>query len=221
MKLFKLTRELAKKEALQYPSRIKLKASRPTLYRIAQQNGWLDYICAHMTHSLSSNRKSKVKWFYQSCKKEGKNHYNRVSFKKDARGCYDVCERNGWLPEVCKHMDSPMEMREKKLQHRLHQKLKKTHPDLIIELEYKVPLNSRKNGRIDFLLTHIITKKSIAFELKHSKSKWSKPELSSQKKSYKRAFKEKKKFQGVYFICDTDKYGIPLNQIDSLIKQIY
>lgn len=47
----------------------------------------------------------KIKWDFASCKKEAKKYKTRHEFSKNSAGAYTIAGKNGWLQEICKHMN--------------------------------------------------------------------------------------------------------------------
>ena len=48
---------------------------------------------------------AKLKWTYEACKKEALKYNSKRDLRKHNNGCYKACYRNGWLEELCLHME--------------------------------------------------------------------------------------------------------------------
>tara|TARA_Y100000034_G_scaffold120894_1_gene164483 strand:- start:518 stop:1525 length:1008 start_codon:yes stop_codon:yes gene_type:complete len=47
---------------------------------------------------------NKGHWDKKRCLEESKKYSNRTDFYKGSKSAYNVCSKNGWLPEICEHM---------------------------------------------------------------------------------------------------------------------
>ena len=45
------------------------------------------------------------KWTKKACKKEALKYKKRSDFKKGSNGSYNADRKNGWLDEICAHME--------------------------------------------------------------------------------------------------------------------
>ena len=104
----KWTPESIHKEALRYSTRSAFSKGSRGAYQAAQQNGWLDEVCAHM------QSKPKTKWTYEAIKNEALNYETRSAFQKGNAGAYHAARRRGWLDEVCAHMQKLIHCTEQK-----------------------------------------------------------------------------------------------------------
>ena len=48
---------------------------------------------------------AKLRWTYEACKKEALKYNSKRDLRKHNNGCYKACYRNGWLEELCLHME--------------------------------------------------------------------------------------------------------------------
>ena len=48
---------------------------------------------------------SDVKWTYDACELEAKKYNSRVDYQKNSGSSYDRARKEGWLNNICKHMD--------------------------------------------------------------------------------------------------------------------
>ena len=104
----KWTYETVKNEALNYETRSNFSKGSGGAYQKAQQNGWLDDVCAHM------QSKPKTKWTYEAIKNEALNYETRSAFQKCNTGAYHAARRHGWLDQVCSHMKKLIQCTEQK-----------------------------------------------------------------------------------------------------------
>lgn len=95
------TKKRVTKEALKYKTRGEFRNGSATAYGIAVNDGYLDEICGHMDFI---NRPSGY-WTKKRCHEEAKKYHTRIEFRKNAPGAYKSAFSNGWLNEICKHMD--------------------------------------------------------------------------------------------------------------------
>ena len=97
------TKERCLEEARKYMNRNDFHKHSPSAYGKAWRKGWLDEICSHMkTVQHRSNY-----WTKEKCFEEAKKYHRRIDFRKNGRGAYNAAYVNGWLDEVCAHMDRP------------------------------------------------------------------------------------------------------------------
>jgi hypothetical protein len=100
----KWTYERCKKEALKYNTRTEFHKGSASVYVAVRKNGWLDEICGHM----KITRKPKGYWTYEKCKSVAMECKTRSELQKNHNTIYQISKRNGWLDEICKHMDCGM-----------------------------------------------------------------------------------------------------------------
>jgi hypothetical protein len=70
-------------------------------YVVALKNGWINNINQHMKKT-----KRKIKWSRKNCELEAKKYTYRNEFKLKSYNCYSAAYRNGWLDDICKHMEN-------------------------------------------------------------------------------------------------------------------
>lgn len=95
------TKEKCHEEALKYTSRTDFSQKSPTPYGIALRNGWRDEICSHMV--LKQNPGGY--WTKEKCHEEALKYDIRGIFHQNSTSAYDAARRNGWLDEICSHME--------------------------------------------------------------------------------------------------------------------
>ena len=99
------TLDKVRKEALKYDKRNDFIKGSPTAYNKAIGFGLLDDVCSHMV----SRYKPNGYWTYDNIRKESLNFDNRADFKKDSITAYNRAMKNGWLNDVCSHMNNVKE----------------------------------------------------------------------------------------------------------------
>ena len=99
----KWTYEKCKIEASKYITRIEFSKKSNSAYNASRRYGWIDDVCSHMP---IIDKKSKNYWTKDMCKKEACQFKKRNVFYKKSPGAYMACLKNGWLDELCNHMNS-------------------------------------------------------------------------------------------------------------------
>jgi len=92
-----LTFEYCKAEAKKYNERLEFFEGNGSAYTKAQQNGFLDDICKHMTPVNVTRARGKVKWTYETCKAEAVKYNSKRDFKKGNQYAYKVSYANKWI----------------------------------------------------------------------------------------------------------------------------
>jgi len=95
------TKDRCIEEALKYTTRSGLEAGSSGAYNAALQNGWMDDICGHM----EEKKKPAGYWNRDRCAEEALKYTTRQAFSNDSGGSYNVSRRNGWLDDICGHME--------------------------------------------------------------------------------------------------------------------
>jgi len=93
------TKERCHEKALGYNSRLSFQKKDHSSYLKAQINGWLDEICSHMIEI----KKPKNYWTKERCQNEATKYENKKDFREQSKA-YERAYRNGWLDEICSHM---------------------------------------------------------------------------------------------------------------------
>ena len=105
----KWTYELCKQQALKYTSRGAFEENESGCYKAAVRLGIYEEICSHMNYiKLPNHFLTKEK-----CSEIAKLYKSRKEFSDSNGGAYNKSLKNGWLDEVCQHM----EVRKKKHGH--------------------------------------------------------------------------------------------------------
>lgn len=97
----KWTLEALTSEAHKYSSRVDFKKNNPGAYSAAHKKGWLDLVCQHMEYLVNPNDY----WTKERVLAEAQKYRIRVVFQKDSTAAYQKAWKEGWLEEVCKHMN--------------------------------------------------------------------------------------------------------------------
>lgn len=93
------TKERCKLEALKYSSRNDFRES--SAGSAASRRGWMDECCEHM----HSSQKKRGHWTKETCAKEAKKYNTRAEFRKKAAGARFKAQQEGWMDEICSHMN--------------------------------------------------------------------------------------------------------------------
>jgi len=93
--------ENCREEASKYTSRSQFKSNCSPAYSKARKNRWLDDICSHMILLQKPNGY----WNIERCREESLKYNTRVSFGNNCSGAYGSASRNGWLDDLCSHMN--------------------------------------------------------------------------------------------------------------------
>ncbi len=96
------TKDDCKRVASNYTTRSGFRRAHPNCHSAASRNGWLDEVCAHMVRG----RKPNNFWTKERCAEEALKYKSRTAFKTGCQGGYTVAYKNGWLDEICTHMQS-------------------------------------------------------------------------------------------------------------------
>ena len=70
-------------------------------YTSALTNKWVDNICSHMTPPPAYN----LKWTKEKCHEVALMFNSRGELKNYNNGIYTKARINGWLDEICSHME--------------------------------------------------------------------------------------------------------------------
>lgn len=97
------TKERCHIEALKYTNRRDFHFKSKSAYGAAWIHGWLDDICSHM--ELYS--KPSGYWTKERCAARAKKYIRRSEFQRHERAAYSAAWKNGWLNDICAHMQSP------------------------------------------------------------------------------------------------------------------
>lgn len=73
----------------------------PIVYKVCVYKKWLQELC----ENLESGKKMNNYWGKENSKIEALKYNNRSDFSKNSRGAYKASLKNGWLDEICKHME--------------------------------------------------------------------------------------------------------------------
>jgi len=100
--IIKWTKQKCHEKSLLYNTRTEFRNDFPGAYESAYNNNWLDEICSHMY-----KRKSIDYWNNKTlCHEESLKFTSRYKFSRDSTLCYIVSRDNGWLNDICSHMNT-------------------------------------------------------------------------------------------------------------------
>lgn len=97
----KLNKEKCHQEALKYNIFSEFKLNSASVFDFAYRNKFLDEICSHMEKGKRPNGY----WTKENCHKEALKHNNKNDFRLHGGGAYATAHVNGWIDEICSHMD--------------------------------------------------------------------------------------------------------------------
>ena len=100
----KWTFERCKNEALKYKTKREFKNNCSWGCFVARKNGWIGEITSHM---IKYKHIKSIYWTKEKCQIEANKYNYRVDFSNNSSKAYAACHRNGWLNDVCKHMEKP------------------------------------------------------------------------------------------------------------------
>jgi len=96
------TKEKCQEEALKYNKRTEFQKLSNSAYMFAKKMGIIDEICSHM-----KTKKPNHYWDNKEiCLKEALKYTNKNDYRTKSSRSYDVSRKNGWLSEVCSHMEN-------------------------------------------------------------------------------------------------------------------
>jgi predicted GIY-YIG superfamily endonuclease len=100
-------KEECTKEALKYNSKVDFVKHCMSAYNSAIRNGWLEEITKHMVRPVNSC----IIWNKEACRLEALKYPSRVDFQKKSGSAYVSAHTNGWLDDICQHMQRPANSR--------------------------------------------------------------------------------------------------------------
>lgn len=86
---------------MKYKSRSEFKQLSRSAFASAQKHGWLDEICIHMPRKKRPNGF----WTKDLCVAEALKYQSRSEFQKKSSSVYGRAHKEGWLDDICSHMD--------------------------------------------------------------------------------------------------------------------
>jgi len=96
------TVERCRQEAVNYSTKTEFREGSGGAYMAAKRHGCLEEICSHM----KSDRVPRGYWDNKErCLEEALKCQTRSEFKRKCRGAHASARKQGWLDEVCQHMD--------------------------------------------------------------------------------------------------------------------
>lgn len=98
------TKERVIQEALRYSTRTAFCKGTPSAYSKARTEGWMDDVCQHMKVLT----KPAGYWTKERCSETAQQYTTRAEFLKSDASAFRIAQRNGWLDEICGHMQRLM-----------------------------------------------------------------------------------------------------------------
>lgn len=96
------TKKRCAEEALKYKTKAEFRKNSVSAYSASKKFKWLDEICSHM----EIVKLPKDYWNdINKCKVEALKYKSKTDFQKYGRGAYRKSLENGWLDEICSHME--------------------------------------------------------------------------------------------------------------------
>lgn len=95
------TKESFHKIALKYTNRRDFRKENRGMYETSRVNNWLDEICSHMDRLINPSGF----WTKEKCRDLASNFKTKSEFRKNNNVAYDRASRNGWIDEICLHME--------------------------------------------------------------------------------------------------------------------
>jgi hypothetical protein len=96
------TKEKCEVIAATFTLRKEFQLKNKNAYNAAKYWGWLDDICKHMKYTILPNNF----WTKERCQEQALKCKNRSEFSKLKNGSYYRAMKNGWLDEICLHMNT-------------------------------------------------------------------------------------------------------------------
>ena len=73
-------------------------------YTISKNNGWMKEFNKFLINKTINNKKRNY-WTKERCREEALKYNSRYKFQKSSNGAYGCAFKNGWLDEICSHME--------------------------------------------------------------------------------------------------------------------
>ena len=99
------TKEKCAEVAKQYSLTSEFCRQHGNLYTKAKREGWFYEITSHMTDDTQTYAPRGHWQSKENCAKEAKRYTTKHAFKKGSRGAFASARKNGWLEDICEHME--------------------------------------------------------------------------------------------------------------------
>ena len=93
-----------KEEVNKYSTIKDFRVNSESCYNIILSNGWKNLLCSHMERAIKINGYWGDK---NNCLEEALKYKTKTEFSKKSNRAYKVATINGWLDEICSHMEKP------------------------------------------------------------------------------------------------------------------
>ena len=97
------TKERCREYAIQYNMKERWKKGHNISYSHARRYGWVKELCVHMVEGC----KKPNYWTKERCHIEALKFKVKEAWKKGQQGSYQAARRNGWVDDLCTHMEQP------------------------------------------------------------------------------------------------------------------
>ena len=91
-----------KEVALKFNNRTDFYRKGRGAYQFAHKKGWLSSVCEHM---IGVEQKPRGYWTKERCGEIAKKYRTKSDLKRNNNGVYCAAYKNGWLDEICSHME--------------------------------------------------------------------------------------------------------------------
>ena len=95
------TKERCHLEALKYKTLSQFNKGSTSAFQKAKRCNWLDDICGHMRKMPRPHGY----WNKERCQEEALKFTSRSMFNRESNSAYSSALRNGWLDDLCNHMN--------------------------------------------------------------------------------------------------------------------
>jgi hypothetical protein len=97
------TKERCGQEALKYKTRGEWQKNSSASYTSASKNGWVDELCQHMLYNKLPTNYWNDK---ERCTEEANKYKTKSEWRKNSSSSYSAALKNGWVDDLCGHMES-------------------------------------------------------------------------------------------------------------------
>ena len=98
----KWNKEICREISLSCKNKSELRKKFPYVYKKIYENNWSDELCSHMNNLIKINGY----WNKEKCQEESLKYKTKKEFLKNCSSSFNSAYKNGWLTEICGHMDN-------------------------------------------------------------------------------------------------------------------